>query len=144
MALDRAALTPAEIGCAEAHGTGTALGDPTEAGSLAAVHGDRAMALGVGAVKASVGHSEAASGQVGLLKAVRLLEGAAAAGNAQLRALNSLVGERLGRVSGRFALPTQGGVASGSMCGVSSFGYSGTIAHAMLCRSGVTDEGSEL
>ena len=30
-ALGRAALAPAEVGCTEAHGTGTALGDPVEA-----------------------------------------------------------------------------------------------------------------
>ena len=28
-----------EVACIEAHGTGTALGDPTEAGAIAAVHG---------------------------------------------------------------------------------------------------------
>ena len=37
VALGRAALASADVGCTEAHGTGTALGDPTEAGALAAV-----------------------------------------------------------------------------------------------------------
>ena len=36
-ALDRASLHPVEVGSLEAHGTGTALGDPTEAGALVAV-----------------------------------------------------------------------------------------------------------
>ena len=36
VALGRAALASADVGCTEAHGTGTALGDPTEAGALAA------------------------------------------------------------------------------------------------------------
>ena len=70
--IGRAALAPAEVGCVEAHGTGTALGDPTEVGALVKVHGAsarRATPLGVGAAKASTGHSEAVSGQVGLLKA---------------------------------------------------------------------------
>ena len=46
----------------EAHGTGTALGDPIEAGSLAAAvlarRGDDAVALPIGGVKANIGHAE--------------------------------------------------------------------------------------
>ena len=91
----------------EAHGTGTPLGDPTEAGALAAVHSGPAAGLALGAAKASVGHSEAASGQVGLLVLQRLLGESAAAGNARLRALNPLVGERLGGASTCVVLPTQ-------------------------------------
>merc|ERR1712138_27973 len=56
VALGRAALTPADVGSTEAHGTGTALGDPTESGALALVHGGggRVTPLAVGAAKASV------------------------------------------------------------------------------------------
>ena len=67
VALGRVQITAAELSVIEAHGTGTALGDPTEAGSLAAVHGTAAgrhAPLCVGAAKASVGHGEAVSGQV--------------------------------------------------------------------------------
>merc|ERR1711965_26737 len=69
VALGRAALAPADIGCTEAHGTGTALGDPTEMGALTAIYSSTRWdsMLPVGTAKASVGHSEAASGQVGLL-----------------------------------------------------------------------------
>ena len=84
----RAALAPAEVGCVEAHGTGTALGDPTEVGALVNVHGAsarRATPLRVGAAKASTGHSEAVSGQVGLLKVQQLLEGATQIGRASCR-----------------------------------------------------------
>jgi len=137
-ALGRASIRPAEIGVFEAHGTGTALGDPTEAGSFGAVHGsaNREMPLIIGAAKGALGHSEAASGQVGLLRVCRVLERLAASGNAQLRMLNPLVGERLASSSADFVLPTQG-VPSSLSCGVSSFGYSGTIAHAVLhCTAG--------
>ena len=123
-----------EIGWSEAHGTGTGLGDPTEVGALAAVHGSCMTALAVGAAKASVGHAEAASGQVGLLKVLGLLEAVATGGSAQLRLLNPLVVERLGvGAVPRFGLATQTyWVATCSVVGVSSFGYSGTIAHACL------------
>ena len=74
-------------------------------GALAAVHAHRAL-LTVAAAKASVGHAEASSGQVGLSKLHQLLGCGFAAGNAQLRSLNTLVGERLG-LSTHIALPTQ-------------------------------------
>ena len=107
-ALARANVSAEQMASVEAHGTGTALGDPTEAGALAAVHGGRASgAVVVGAAKASVGHSEAASGQVGLLRVGPMV--GAATGNAQLRALNPLVVARLGGVGPtRLLLPQQG------------------------------------
>ena len=131
-----------EIGCIEAHGTGTALGDPTEAGSLAAAiasasNGRLPLAPSlVGAAKASLGHSEAPSGLVGLLKAYRMLMcEAVAAGNAHLRAINPLVNERVsvsGAPVGLALCATSLRVSSA--CGTSSFGFSGTIAHVLLTQ----------
>ena len=121
-----------EVGCIEAHGTGTALGDPTEAGALAAVHGAGHRASLVGAAKASVGHSEASSGQVGLLRVQRAAAGWRAA-NAQLRVAQPAGGRASARRQARFVLPRRRGALGGELaCGVSSFGYSGTIAHAVL------------
>jgi acyl transferase domain-containing protein len=134
-ALGRASVSAAEVGRVEAHGTGTVLGDPTEAGALAEVFESpaRVVALALSAAKASVGHSEAGSGQVGLLTMQRLHRDELVVGNSQLRVLNPMVGERLGSTPGRFVLSTQSIVASLSgSAGVSSFGYSGTIAHALL------------
>ena len=42
-AASRARTKPSELLCAEAHGTGTSLGDPTEAGALALAHGAGAL-----------------------------------------------------------------------------------------------------
>ena len=137
-ALSGASTAPGEVVCAEAHGTGTVLGDPTETGSLAAsLGGAERGAVAVGAAKASVGHSEAGSGHVGLLRAAALAGREEAVGNAQLRVLNGLVAARLGSVGGvPFMCATQGlsgeAVAGAGARGVSSFGYSGTIAHAVL------------
>ena len=130
-ALERATLGAFDVGSIEAHGTGTALGDPTEAGALAAVHGaaENPRSIVVGAAKASVGHTEASSGQVGLLRLSEMAD--VATGNAHLRSLNPLVGSRLGSRAGCFVLSSQA-VSSQLACGVSSFGYSGTIAHAVL------------
>ena len=72
-ALDRAGLLPEEIDYLEAHGTGTALGDPIEMRAVAAAYGvgrpaDRPLL--VGSVKTNIGHLESASGMAGLIKAV--------------------------------------------------------------------------
>merc|ERR1712091_88403 len=77
----------------EAHGTGTALGDPIEVGSLVSVAvqprcGVAAEPLAVDGVKANIGHAEPAAGMTGLLKLALGLSASRAAPNAQLRALN--------------------------------------------------------
>ena len=146
-ALLRAALADAGVGAPdvarlEAHGTGTPLGDPIEAGSLAgAVLLARADgtcgALAAGSVKANSGHAEPAAGLVGLVVLAAGLATRRATPNAQLRLLNPLVGAAVGGAGGACVLPTAlADLAGGGVGGVSSFGYSGTIAHALLRGDG--------
>ena len=141
-ALLRAALAdggvePAALSCYEAHGTGTPLGDPIEVRSLAAaVLAARAPSppLCVGSLKANCGHAEPAAGLAGLLRLAAGLLEARAPPNAQLRRINPHVGSAVEGAA--CALPTQLArgldAAAGGRGGVSSFGYSGTIAHAVL------------
>ena len=116
-ALADAAVTADAVALSEAHGTGTALGDPIEAGSLAgavlSARGLGSAALGVGGVKANIGHAEPAAGLTGLLAVTRALGSGMAAPNAQLRALNEHVDSAAG--GGRCALPTQLAVVAGEM-----------------------------
>ncbi len=60
----------------EAHGTGTAVGDPVEIAAIAAVR--RAAGAGfpaaIGSIKANIGHTKAAAGVAGLIKAVMALD----------------------------------------------------------------------
>ncbi|HTU58747.1 MAG TPA: type I polyketide synthase, partial [Polyangiales bacterium] len=65
-----------DIDYVEAHGTGTTLGDPIEAGALAAVFGPRAneQALRLGSLKSNLAHTQAAAGVSGLIKVVLSLQ----------------------------------------------------------------------
>ena len=127
-------VRPSEIGLAESHGTGTALGDPTEMGSLvgASLAAHKEAPLAVGGVKANIGHAEPAAGMTGLFKLALGLRAGEVTSNAQLRVLNPYVGLALPREACALAAAHLGAPASRRDVGcVSSFGYSGTIAHAL-------------
>lgn len=69
-------LDLSDTGYIEAHGTGTAAGDPIEASAIAAAWSERKAEhpLFVGAVKSNIGHLEGSSGVAGLIKTVMVLE----------------------------------------------------------------------
>ncbi|MFE9673016.1 amino acid adenylation domain-containing protein [Streptomyces sp. NPDC006259] len=68
-ALRDAGVEASSIGYLEAHGTGTALGDPVEINGLArAFAGVEAGTCRIGSVKSNIGHLEAAAGLAGLTK----------------------------------------------------------------------------
>ena len=89
-------MSPVDLSFAEAHGTGTALGDPIEVNSLrSAVLAGRvgcSVPLSLSSIKANIGHSEPCAGMTGLLKLTFALERALDAPNAQLRKINPHVG----------------------------------------------------
>lgn len=67
-ACERAGISPASVGLYEGHGTGTAVGDETELSALLAVR-DSAGTAALGSIKANIGHTKAAAGAAGLIKA---------------------------------------------------------------------------
>jgi acyl transferase domain-containing protein/NADPH:quinone reductase-like Zn-dependent oxidoreductase/NAD(P)-dependent dehydrogenase (short-subunit alcohol dehydrogenase family)/SAM-dependent methyltransferase/acyl carrier protein len=72
-----ARLDPNDTPVVEAHGTGTAVGDPLEVGAIQQAlrkPGGTGPPLLIGSVKPNVGHLESASGIVGLIKGVLMLE----------------------------------------------------------------------
>jgi iterative type I PKS product template protein len=75
--LQEACVEPSEISYIEMHGTGTQAGDATEMESVTQTFGNgrkRDNPLYVGAVKANVGHSEAAAGITSVIKAALMFE----------------------------------------------------------------------
>ncbi|RSZ60416.1 SDR family NAD(P)-dependent oxidoreductase [Massilia atriviolacea] len=72
-ALARADVEAGSIGFVESHGTGTLMGDPEEVKALSAAfkeQTDKKAFCALGAVKANIGHLEAAAGIAGFIKAV--------------------------------------------------------------------------
>ncbi|KXT11011.1 hypothetical protein AC579_1416 [Pseudocercospora musae] len=75
--LQDAATSPSDVDYVEMHGTGTQSGDDSEMAAVANVFAQGRTAqrpLIVGAVKANIGHTEAAAGVVSLIKAILLLK----------------------------------------------------------------------
>ncbi|MGW6599927.1 SDR family NAD(P)-dependent oxidoreductase [Streptomyces sp. NPDC055036] len=132
-ALAESGLAPSDIGYIEAHGTGTALGDPIEMEALATALGraNGGAPLAVGAAKSNFGHLEAAAGVAGLVKAMLCLRHRKAPPVVHFRTLNPRVD-----LSGTgMTVPgelTDWAPGSGRYAGVSSFGMSGTNAHVIL------------
>jgi acyl transferase domain-containing protein len=135
--LGDARLAADKVPLLEAHGTGTALGDPIETGAVAAVFVQRMHgALVVGSLKANAGHTEPGAGLAGAVKLVVGLQDEAASPNAQLHALNPHVGGALRKASCGLALGLGPVGVEGWRGGVSSFGYAGTLAHTVLRHAG--------
>lgn len=68
----RACVAPRTIGYLEAHGTGTALGDPIEVAALNRVFvadAEESTRCAIGSIKSNIGHLDAAAGAAGLIKA---------------------------------------------------------------------------
>jgi acyl transferase domain-containing protein/NAD(P)-dependent dehydrogenase (short-subunit alcohol dehydrogenase family)/acyl carrier protein len=73
-AYDRAAVSPESIGLLEAHGTGTTVGDLVEVSALRDVYGEAATPwCSLSSVKSQIGHTKAAAGAAGMIKAALAL-----------------------------------------------------------------------
>lgn len=134
-ALHDAQVHPADIGYIEAHGTGTALGDPIELEALNTIFSQthsQDKPLRVGSVKTNVGHLEAAAGIVGLAKVILSLQHREIPPHLHFQSPNP----RIPWQEMPIQIPTQLTPWTRDdkplLAGVSSFGISGTNAHVIL------------
>jgi iturin family lipopeptide synthetase A len=134
-ALESAGVEPCSVSYVEAHGTGTSIGDAIEVGALRTAYlagRPERESLTVGSTKTNLGHTEAASGLVGVLKLILSLAHEALPKHLHLETPNP----QLGLHDGRLRIPTEvlswPRTGRPRLAGVSAFGFGGTNAHAIL------------
>lgn len=133
-ALRTANLDPNTVSYVEAHATSTPLGDPTEVSALAGVYGGKHRKENpcyLGSVKPNIGHLEAGAGAMGFIKAVMAVNKGFLPPQANLKKLNMKVDwDNLGmRVVQE---PMEWPSKQVRRAGVSSYGYGGTVSHAII------------
>ncbi|KAK2859671.1 hypothetical protein Q5P01_004291 [Channa striata] len=119
----------------EAHGTGTPVGDPTEARSISNViakarpHGSET--LRVGSVKSNIGHTESAAGVAGLIKVLLMMKHETIVpslfytedtASVDAKALNIRIPKEAEKWK----------TSAARIAGVNNFGFGGTNAHAIV------------
>ena len=135
-ALAQAGVAPAEVDYLEAHGAGSAFGDPIEVQSAAAVYGrgrDADRPLLMGSVKTNIGHLESAAGIAGLIKAVLAMKQGVIPRHLHFENPSTLVEWEMLPV--RVMTETEEWPRESDRpprAGVSAFGISGVNAHVVL------------
>jgi acyl transferase domain-containing protein/surfactin synthase thioesterase subunit/acyl carrier protein len=136
----RAGIDPRHISYLEAHGTGTALGDPIEIAALSAAfrpHSDDRQFCAIGSVKSNIGHCESAAGIAGITKVLLQLKHRQRVPSLHSATLNP----RIDFAASPFVVPQRledwpamqvNGLALPRLAGLSSFGAGGSNAHVVL------------
>lgn len=143
-AYENAGIAPLSIGLIEAHGTGTRAGDPAEFAGLSQVFGlegaavDADIASGptiaLGSVKSQIGHTKAAAGAAGMIKAALALDQKVLPPTINVDTPNPA----LGLETSPFYINTElrpwikPGADVPRRAGVSAFGFGGTNFHVVL------------
>ncbi len=137
-ALAVAGVDPETIAYIEAHGTGTALGDPIEIQAVTRAfreYTDRQGFCAIGSVKSNLGHLDVAAGVTGLIKTVLALEHGEIPPSLHYERPNPRIDFAAAPVYVNAALAPWPGGPSGAVprrAGVNSFGLGGTNAHVVL------------
>ena len=135
-ALADAGILPSQLDYLEAHGTGTAVGDPIEIDAVANVYGrerDPSQPLLIGSVKTNVGHLESAAGIAGVIKSALVVNTGVIPKHLHFRDPNpSLDWEKLPLQITTDLMDWPRDRQRPRVAGVSSFGISGTNAHIVV------------
>lgn len=133
LALADAGVSACDLQYIEAHGTGTAVGDPVELEAIGRVmkEAGRMSPCLVGSVKTNIGHTESAAGLAGLLKVILAINRRTLPASLNCTEPSPKVAwEDLPIRIHRQTTPWPG--ESPALAGVSSFGLTGTNAHAIV------------
>lgn len=133
-AWEDAGVSPENISYIEAHGTGTKLGDPIEIDALDKAfkrYTDRKQFCAIGSVKTNIGHLYEAAGLAGVVKAILSLKNKELYPNIHFNRPNTRINfaDSPVFVVDKFKNWEVDGTR---VCGVSSFGFSGTNCHVVL------------
>jgi amino acid adenylation domain-containing protein len=136
-ALAVAGIDPTTVAYIEAHGTGTALGDPIEIQAVTRAfreYTDRERFCAIGSVKSNLGHLDVAAGVTGLIKTVLALENAELPPSLHYEQPNPRIDFDSAPVYVNAALAPWPVSADDEprRAGVNSFGLGGTNAHVVL------------
>jgi len=131
-ALAAARIPAMSVDLVECHGTGTALGDVTEARATAAAYSEgRTRPILLGTVKSNIGHLNAAAGTAGMMKATLALKNAFIPRSLKSEPHNPKIpaGAQVADTAHAWPQPADGGPRR---VGVSAFGVGGANFHTIL------------
>ncbi len=135
-AYGQAGISPATIELVEAHGTGTKVGDAVEAKALDQVYREgksEGTWCALGSVKSMVGHTKAAAGIAGLIKAALALEQKVLPPTIKVdRPLETLEAGKSALYVNTEKRPWVGRSEHPRRAGVSAFGFGGSNFHCVL------------
>lgn len=135
-AYEACGVSPSSIGLLEAHGTGTPVGDQTEAQALARVFGarnGRPPFCALGSVKSMISHLIPAAGIAGIIKVALALHYKVLPPTLHCERPNQKLGlDQTPLYLNTATRPWIHGLATPRRAGVNAFGFGGINAHAIL------------
>lgn len=141
-----AGVSPESISYLEAHGTGTKLGDPIEIKGITQAmrkHTDKQQFCAIGSAKTNIGHSNGASGIVSVIKMALCLINKKLPPSLFFGSPNPYINFVSSPVFVNDQLRDWRTGENPRICGVSSFGFSGTNCHVVLEEAPIREEEGE-